>query len=294
MVSGAGSVLAWEGLLEGGAAAPQSSPQSEQAQSSQSSEPPDAEISEKEVDYRPAFADAYEDYPKRMTSECNGKPRVSDLLPCFWGEEGAAKTIALVGGSHAAQWITPVLEGAESAGANVVSYTMNSCTFGDVRSMSQDFYPACKEWNDALLAVLLADPPDLVVMVATRFVDGQEEFPEGYRTYIQALTDAGIPVLGVRDNPKLPHKAPACVETKGAEACAVPREEVYGPLADLGLPQLSLFTFLDLSGVYCRADVCPMVQGDVLIYRDSAHLTETWVGENGWPVAEAVRSALAD
>ena len=197
-----------------------------------------------------------------------------------------------VGGSHAAQWITPVLEGVEEAGANVVSYTMNSCTFGDVGSMSQEFKPACEAWDEALLPALLADPPDLVVMVATRFVDGQEEFPEGYGTYIEALADAGIPVLGLRDNPTFPHKPPVCVEARGAKACQVLREQMCGPVGELGLLEVSSFTFVDLTDVYCPGEVCPVVQGDVLIYRDSAHLTATWVSENGFPVAEAARLAL--
>lgn len=174
----------------------------------------------------------------------------------------------------------------------LVAFGWDCCTFGDVGSMSQEFKPACEAWDEALLAALLADPPDLVVMVATRFVDGQEEFPEGYGTYIEALADAGIPVLGLRDNPTFPHKPPVCVEARGAKACQVLREQMCGPVGELGLLEVSSFTFVDLTDVYCPGEVCPVVQGDVLIYRDSAYLTETWVSENGFPVAEAVRLAL--
>ena len=103
---------------------------------------------------------------------------------------------------------------------------------------------------------------------------------------MQALTSAwkslpdGVPLLGLVDNPLMRPGTPACVEQKGlgaGEACAVPRATAL-PARSMqraveSFPQAHL---IDLTDLYCEPDVCRPVVGNVVVYRDRAHLTAAY------------------
>ena len=158
--------------------------------------------------------------------------------------------------------------------------------------MNQKLDPSCKEWNQSLLALLLADPPDVVVSIGTRFLDDKESIPDGYRTYFEALSEAGISVVAVRAAPLLPFDAPACVDTQALDSCFVSREDRFVSLPELSVPEWSGFTFVDMVDAYCGEDLCPVVDGDIMMYRDKAHLTNTWITERGGAVTKAVEAAI--
>ena len=107
-------------------------------------------------------------------------------------------------------------------------------------------------------------------------------------TYVgiwQEFSDAGIDVLAMRDTPWLvrnnkPYFPADCLADGGnAISCGVNRSEVLSDdnptLNYVGrFPNLKP---LDMTDAVCRPDFCRVVEGNVLMYHDSHHLSTTYV-----------------
>lgn len=241
----------------------------------------------------PAPIYARDDIVDSYTNGCHQTITDPEVIPCVSGEEGAAARVALVGGSHSLQWLNVVREVAANHDAEVVSMTKSACVFGDVAALNSDeYHPSCKEWSSNVLAELLGNPPDAVITIATRQIDGREEIPDGYRVYFDALSSAGIPVVGIRDNPWFDDDIPPCIELRGAAECGIDRTSFYREITALDVPELDQFTFVDTADDYCTATECGVIDGAVLMYRDRHHLTGTWTLQHGQRVAGALREVI--
>ncbi|WP_243075666.1 acyltransferase family protein [Microbacterium sp. SS28] len=241
----------------------------------------------------PAPIYARDDNVDSYTNGCHQSIRDAELIACESGVEDGSRTIVLVGGSHSLQWLEAVRSTAEETDARVIAMTKSGCVFGDINAFGADsFHPSCAVWSEAALQKILADPPTVVVTIGSRSIDGVEEVPEGYRIYFDALAEAGIPVLALRDNPWFPNDVPVCLDVFGEAGCSIDRDAVYGDLSDLAIPVAAGFTFLDTADDYCDESTCGVVQDDVLMYRDSNHLTKTWTLTNGDHVASALRQKV--
>jgi hypothetical protein len=141
---------------------------------------------------------------------------------------------------------------------------------------------SCVEWNAAAIEHLAADPPDLVVVGATRDARPglSEQTPPGFVTAWQRLDEAGIPVVAVRDNPRFDHEPAGCLEAhgRGAPVCDVPRSEVLAPEPPYAHVEdvPGNVHFLDLSDEICTSTACPPEIGNVLVYLDDNHLTASY------------------
>lgn len=238
----------------------------------------------------PSTTIAAKDLSQAYARNCQQSSRVHIPKPCEWGDPDGELTIALVGGSHDTQWVDAVARTAEGLNARMISITKGSCPFGDVRNSELNPAAACVTWNAAVLDQLIVDPPDLVITSATRTQKGVEEIPEWKTTYLSRLSDAGIEVIGIRDNPRMGRGVLTCLETSDAAECTVPRS---GLLSDhLEVPALEHFTLVDLTDLICDASVCSPVTDGVLVTWDGSHLTRTWTLLNSGELDQAIASVL--
>lgn len=224
---------------------------------------------------------------------CAARTKHTVLFSCSWGDENADKTVALVGASHDTQWQTVVVSAARASGANTETYLKNACPFGNASDASRDVIAGCEQWSEQLISALLEDPPDVVVTIATSREDGRETIPDWKREYFDRLLSAGVTVIGIRDNPVLDEPGPACVESGFPERCAVASQDMFVGLDELKIPTDPDFVFVDLADVYCPGGVCSVLSGPILMYQDTAHLTETWTLEHGQVLSKTIAGALA-
>lgn len=242
----------------------------------------------------PAPVIARTDLPLANPDRCHQDLFDSALMTCSFGQAGGRGRVALVGGSHSLQWLPALRRLAGEMGFQVVTLTKSSCPFmvpGE--TLPGVRYPAsCSAWNAAVLDWLAAERPDAVVTIATRGSGAEEAVPAAYRDVWAATTALGVPVLALRDNPWFARDVPTCVDFAGADpaACARPRETLLAatnPAADLAMDGV---TVLDLSDLFCDADQCFAVRGDLLVYRDQHHITATFAHVH----AGRLRPALAE
>lgn len=223
----------------------------------------------------------------RFPDECPSE--LNEIFPseanqaCFQSESypNAEHRIFIAGNSHAQQLLIPYATAFladESWGARAV--LKGACAWGDANAYDED----CAKWNEMLLDSVLSDPPDYVFLVVTKTATDSpdETLILGVRELIEQLTDAGIKVVGVRDN----------LRSEGDLYECQPREEAYLPLlggcllpeADYfprqspaeTLTDIDGFTFFDFTDAYCQNGVCPTVIGNVAVYMDRNHVTKAY------------------
>ncbi|MGA9376119.1 MAG: acyltransferase family protein [Mycobacterium sp.] len=240
---------------------------------------------------RPTVLEAKDDIPESTGAGCISDFSDTNVINCTYGNKDAQRTIALAGGSHAEHWITALDLLGRLHDFKVVTYLKMGCpltteekplVMGDNRP-----YPKCREWNQKVMPKLLADKPDFVFTTSTRpwNIKPGDVMPSTYLGIWQEFSDAGIDVLAIRDTPWLvrnnkPYFPADCLADGGtAISCGIKRSEVMSDdnptLAYVGrFPNLKP---LDMTDAVCRPDFCRVVEGNVLMYHDSHHLSATYV-----------------
>jgi peptidoglycan/LPS O-acetylase OafA/YrhL len=194
--------------------------------------------------------------------------------------EQVTKEIVVLGDSHAQQYMAALGPIAKQHGWEVVTLLKGSCRFG---AESPERTEECNEFNKASAAYVMERQPDAVFTVAslTHATAPFETEVPGYLEGIQPFTDAGIDVVGVRDNPRFSINMPECVQKKGPDSpdCNAPLEEslaASSPLDDY-VGKVERLYLMDMSDFICEQGTCPAVVGNVYVYKDDNHLTKTYV-----------------
>jgi peptidoglycan/LPS O-acetylase OafA/YrhL len=240
---------------------------------------------------RPTVLEAKKDLPETTEDGCISDFDNMAIINCTYGDKDAIRTIALAGGSHAEHWITALDLLGRMHHFKIVTYLKMGCplttelvplVMGDDRP-----YPQCHDWVQRTMAKLVADHPNYVFTTSTRpwNIKPGDVMPAGYVGIWKTLSDNNIPILGMRDTPWLvrdgkPFVPADCLADGGnATSCGMKRTDVlsdHNPTLDF-VAQFPLLKPLDMSDAVCRPDMCRAVEGNVLLYHDSHHLSATYM-----------------
>ncbi|MFS0886539.1 acyltransferase family protein [Aeromicrobium sp. 179-A 4D2 NHS] len=242
---------------------------------------------------------------------CQSDLNDPEVDSCRLGDRDADRAIAVVGDSHATHWFGALDAWGRDAGWAVVTYTRSSCPFTTTRRTLPDEpserYELCGEGNRRILERLEADP-DVSLVVTSSYSsaygwaddegrDGLDALVPGVREVAERLEAAGKPLAVIRDVPAVKDKKNAtdCLARTGSvEACSLPRDEAMTPdlyaeaARDLDLP------VIDLTDRFCVEDTCPVVIGDVIVFRDYSHLSSDYSRLLGPALGERLAPLLAD
>ncbi|MDF2664874.1 MAG: putative acyltransferase [Microbacterium sp.] len=204
----------------------------------------------------------------------------------------AERTVVVVGDSHSQQITAALVPVAEQNGWGVVMLVKGGCSMGlDEPGMD----PTCDAWREAAVDHVERMRPDAVVTVVTRSDHGEadEALRPGIDRFLDRMGDAGIEVLGIRDNPRFGFDMYSCVaEAADPLECAVPRA---GSLADdnpAAVLDRAGVQLVDLTPWICPDDVCVGVVGNVALYRDDNHLSRTYAATLAPLLAEQLSPSL--
>ena len=230
---------------------------------------------------RPSLATAFDDKSQLYPDGCVNIGVDADLRDCRYGVVGSATRIVLYGDSHAAHWF-PALEAiATERGAELVVMTKGGCPTAAVRIPTNTLARTCPQWRDQVLARIAELQPDMVVVTAWA---GYPNTDEEWRTGLQETLDRIAPhtrdlvVLG--DNPNTSEVPATCLSEHldDATRCVNRRERAVSP-GRIGVEQELAAAnggrFVDTSDWLCTPEACPVILGDILLYRDVTHLTTT-------------------
>lgn len=235
----------------------------------------------------PSPADATEDLPSTAETCVS---RTSEVITCDFGDVESDVRIAVVGDSKIQQMSDAFQGVAEARRWHIRSYFKSACAFADPQwEQSDDARRDCAQWNDEVVEMLLADPPQFVVTGIRGVIDGtdaQQSTAPGAKMLAdqwEKLRAAGIEVVPYLDNPDSGREVYECVaeHMDTLSACAFERENgfaISGRRYQLPAMELSgIDRVIDLSESICPvAERCPAVIGNVLVYRQGSHITNTY------------------
>lgn len=209
-------------------------------------------------------------------------------VPCVFGDTESDTTVYLVGGSHSEQYSTVLDLVGKDLGFKLVPLMRQGCPLhlGPGEGIYEE---GCLDYNKRAIDHLLKVKPDLVITTSTRPVSGTAQGPDvvpsNYTKAFDKLSAAGIPLVGLRDNPwgfdedfKAMNRTTCAAAEDSDASCGVNRDLVYAQRD----PAAAQFTVdkarysIDTSSWFCTEDFCPAVIGNLYVYRDSNHLSEAY------------------
>ena len=244
----------------------------------------------KDIDIIPNPMQSRKDLPDVYEDGCHHTD--DEVIICEYGVvDNPEYVIALVGGSHSAQWLPTLQEISKTEDILILNMTKSACRFSD-RDEEQNLSEECYLWNDNVVTELINLSPDLVFSIADW--GSRQIIPEGFFKQWEKLDEHDIPVFALRDNAWFNFDPAACVEEyhPNYDKCSVKQNDV--------LPEESAWDnlvekpgnvhYYDLTNYYCTDGTCDVVIGNVLVYRDSHHITATYAKT----LAPILRPALMD
>jgi hypothetical protein len=245
----------------------------------------------------PGPVEAVDDLTVASDQGCQASQEATAPKFCEFGDPDGQKTLVLAGDSKAFQWSSAFDELAQEQGWRLLTATKSSCGLYDaLRNEGGRDYQECLEHNRTLTDALVEMRPDVVVVsqrhrtaIDPRTGETTESaMTDGLTRVWKRLEQEGVHVVALLDNP-----APTGVKIGDGEIykcvaerldrlseCAFSRAD---GIAASGSPALlaaaakvPAVDVLDLTDLFCNGRVCPPVIGEVLVYRQGSHITNTY------------------
>ena len=249
------------------------------------------------VNPTPREAEKKENRPRMYSDGCHLDLEETESPECVYGNPSSETTVVLFGDSHAMQWFPALEKLAKERDWRLLGFSKSACPPAEISVYSTGLrreYRECEEWRERTLGRIVReeDPSLIVTSMLNRYrarEDGKgldreasgEAVVEGYASTLTKLRDTGAPVAVIEDVPRPDKDVPECVSQSldRLQDCAFSREEALeGPRINvLAAEEVEGASLIDPTPVVCPEETCPTVIGDVLVYRNGAHLTRTYV-----------------
>jgi len=226
----------------------------------------------------------------------------SQVVACQFGSDAAgAPRIALIGDSHAYQYIDAMIAQAEENGWSLTTYLKGGCpwTTTEIGGTNPAFTASCNAWHAELAQVLTSTPRfDAIATtgLSTNLIESAGSADEAVTGLVRAWTDQarGAPVIAISDNPAPGDDPNKCLRYSTPANCDVSRE--------IALTEPDLFAqaartyaqghSLDFTSLFCGDSRCWVVIGGADVYRDQDHLTATFANTMGPFIAKTIAAVL--
>ena len=245
----------------------------------------------------PAPTDAANDKSDAYTDMSDGRDCFSflpsfRLVTCQFGAKDATTEIALVGNSHAGEWLPALEQVARERHWHITTYLASQCAAAETlqqfetRAMSE----SCLSWVKKAERAVVKQHPDAVLYTnrlsvgayGTTYDASIPLYADGMTKVLEAFQAARLRVLALHDTPAPGVSIPDCVAANADDyaACDGTRTKWISPEpakdAVDRVNDPTLVRFADLTSHICRRSTCAAVNGGVITYFDSSHLTATY------------------
>jgi len=253
----------------------------------------------------PGLASARDDLPQIYRNKCILDVGVSQPKDCIYGDANGSVDIVLFGDSHAAQWMPALHQVASQNGWRLIVHVKKACPTAEIPTDKDPNRTDCVPWRQAVIDRIAALQPDLVIMSAYRYKqvgaaagrDPDQVWSEGLDLTLQKMQGGAKRILLLGDSATPADDVPSCVAGRlsNVGSCMNSRDNAVRP-GRLGVERdlAARFgaSFIPTSDWMCTDTVCPVVVGNVLMYRDNSHITATASAFLAPYVEAAVRSVL--
>jgi peptidoglycan/LPS O-acetylase OafA/YrhL len=239
------------------------------------------------------FSQAHEDAPLIYAMGCDDWFYSDKVNVCAFGTKGAARTAVLMGDSIGAQWFPAVASVFDGPDWRVLVVTKSSCPMVD----EPIFYPRigrmyteCSTWRANALKQIAAMHPDVIILGSTQTASLEEtQWVEGTTRLLQVISGSTGHVYIVRGSPNLPFDGPDCLAARDwpvwlrswRRRCTAPASTAHDEDVSRWLQQASRrfsnASVLDMTDAICLHGQCDAERNGVIVFRDTQHLTATFV-----------------
>ncbi|TQL03662.1 acyltransferase family protein [Cellulomonas sp. SLBN-39] len=215
---------------------------------------------------------------------CYDQEPGAELTSCTYGvTTDPAVTVALVGDSHAAMLVPGLLPHLDGLGWRLDTYVGRGCVWAEPSGPDDQCAPRLDAMQERLEH---GERYDLVLVTTRRSIDrpqgSADPRAEAFAQAWRPVVDRGTRVVALADNPLVTEDALQCVAragAPGAAGCELGVDEALG--TNDPLPRAVELVgdgahLVDLTDAYCQDGTCPMVVGNVVVYRDVHHITATF------------------
>jgi peptidoglycan/LPS O-acetylase OafA/YrhL len=242
---------------------------------------------------RPSLAKLFDDRPAVYGDGCVAIGVDDHLKPCRYGKTSAPIKVVLFGDSHAAQWFPPLQTIADRNGFELIVLAKGGCPAASVAIPTATLARTCPIWRDKAVQFIADEHPDLVIVTGSRhYPNTDQEWQVGFDQTLGRLKGLTPRLLVLGDNPDSRTDPATCLSAHihDVGACVNDRVKAVetGKLEiERAAAQQNGGRFVDTSDWLCTATSCPVIIGDILMFRDINHLT-TIAAEWFTPMIEAV------
>jgi len=242
----------------------------------------------------PALTKATADRSRPYRDGCaSGFTDATIRKPCAYGDLASTTTVVLFGDSHAGAWFPAVEAIALRRGWKLVVVTKSACSAASVRIYQAKLnrpFDECVRWRESAWDYIGSLGPAAIVMtsaaaggdLADRTADPDATWIAGWTRSAELLARTGARLYLIEDTPYQLSDVPECLSAHrwSPAACAVDRASALPHAARRDRIGDALrrrgVTTIDPTPWFCTATACPVIVGNVLVYRDASHLTATY------------------
>ncbi|GGF40005.1 acyltransferase family protein [Subtercola lobariae] len=249
----------------------------------------------------PSYAETDIGRGVQSVDDCKQTIMSDAVMTCDIGDvKTPTSTVALIGDSHAGQYLTPLDEYGQANHIHFITYLKSWCSGTGAVGVANPGYDtpervvSCANWgttvldsvkqNSAIGAVIFTDytrsylepPPAL---------NGRAITPQDFEQAWQPLLASGKRIIAMRDLPNADQQkedVPTCVAAHLTEydPCSLPRETATLDLAQdplaIAAAQTPGVSFVDLTDDFCDDTTCHVLIGGLIVYFGSNHMTLTF------------------
>lgn len=233
--------------------------------------------------------------------------------PCVFGTPSSNETVVLFGDSHADHWSTPLVDIAKKDSIRLVTYMKSSCRATRITTRDSRLrrdYTECDDWRELAIKEIIAMKPRMVIIsqlsmshLADQIGDPSEyparkkEWAQGIRSTIEALSNAGINVVFLRDVPTHMSYLDKCVaralwQGRDPSICDTPRAEAAddgGAQIEKGIIlNIKNARYVDMTDLFCSQTLCHAVINGKLTFRDRHHIATPFAESLAAPLERAI------
>ncbi len=255
------------------------------------------------------YAAAHGDSPILYVLGCDDWFHSDTVNICSFGDKHAIHTAVLMGDSIGAQWFPAVAKVFGRPHWRLLVITKSACPMVD----EPIFYPQigriyteCGTWRSNALTQISAMHPDIVMLGTVQTAQyNRAQWIKGTTRVLSKISSTTGHVYLFRGTPHLPFDGPNCLAMQSWQSwllsfrgnCIAPAFDQHGDdiyqWLQLASKSFDNVSTLDLSEAICPHEQCAAERNGVIVYRDSQHLTASFVESLSDQLAQKIDAQLA-
>lgn len=227
----------------------------------------------------PPLFDAQAEEPEIYTNGCHLPVEVLEPQDCVYGDPNSSTRVVLFGDSHAAQWFPAMRALADEHGWRLDVITKSGCPTALISQANALRDGRCDGWRKNVVEWVQREQPDLVVMAARAYsyLRG-DNWEDGLTDTVEQMRPSVGQILLLGDTPDQSEIVPDCLAENLSTAtnCLTARaDSVNLGVLEAERTVAAAFNahFEPTTDWMCTLDSCPVIVGNLLMYRDDNHLT---------------------